>query len=169
MSGKVSIKKEAERIQEAVMYSAQGQFEQAKIWNRRNTRIGVPATGLSAIAGVTGLATTVGRVPAGIMALLAAFLTSIMTTLNYSRKIDQAHSSGNAYLSLQQDVRIFLEIDLDKATEADARENLAKLVARQQEINGTALLPSEKAYQNAKKNIKGGGQKYKIDGKTKPK
>ncbi|HEX4774944.1 MAG TPA: SLATT domain-containing protein [Candidatus Saccharimonadales bacterium] len=167
MRGKSSIKKEAERVHEAVMYSAQGQFEQAKIWNKRNTRLGIPATGLSAIAGVTGLATTVGRIPAGLMALLAAFLTSIMTTLNYARKIDQAHSSGNAYLSLQQDVRIFLEIDLDKLNETDAREQLSTLVARQQEINGTALLPSEKSYQNAKKNIKTGGQNYKADKRTK--
>ena len=86
-----------------------------------------------------------------------------MSSLNYSRKIDQAHSSGNAYLSLQQDVRIFLEIDLDKSSEEDARDSLATLVARQQEINSTALLPSEKAYQNAKKNIKTGGQTYKAN------
>src|SRR5581483_2693207 len=163
MSGKESIKAEAERIYEASMYSSQGQFEQAKIWNKRNLRLGVPSTGLAAVAGATGLATTFGRIPAAIMALSAAFLTSTMTTLNYSRKIDQAHSSGNAYLSLQQDTRIFLEIDLPQKNEDEVREELAKLVARQQEINSAALLPSEKARKLAQKNIKAGSQAYKID------
>lgn len=169
MAGKDKIREEAERVQEAAKYSSQGQFEQAKIWNKRSLCIGVPASGLAAIAGVAGLATTVGRIPAALMSLIAAFLSASMTTLNYSRKIDQAHSSANSYLALQQDARIFIKVDLPVTNESEARELLAKLVARQQEINSTAPIPSEKARKRAKANIDGGGQTYAIDSSKKSK
>lgn len=166
---KDAIRKEANRVHEAVMYSAQGQFEQAKIWNTRNLFLGVPSSGIAGAGGVAGLATTIGKTPVAVMALAAAFLSGIMTVLNYSKKIDQAHASANAYLALQQDVRIFIDIDLDLLSDAEAREVLAKLVARQQEINGTAQIPSPKAYKKAKANIKAGGQSYKADEKLLPK
>jgi hypothetical protein len=53
MSGKESIKEEASRIYESAMHSSQGQFEQAKIWSKKNLRLGVPSTSLAAIAGAT--------------------------------------------------------------------------------------------------------------------
>ncbi len=164
---KDAIRQEANKVHEAVMYSSQGQFEQAKLWNKRYLFLGIPSSGIAAIAGVAGLATTIGKTPVAIMALLAAFLSGIMTTLNYSKKIDQAHATANAYLALQQDTRIFIDVDLGELPVDEAREILAKLVARQQEINGTALIPSVKAYKKAKSNIKSGGQTYKAIKKKK--
>lgn len=160
---KKEIIREAKRIEEAGKYSAQGQFEQAKIWSRRNTWLGVPSSGFAAIAGIGGLADLFGNVWTGALAITAAFLTAIMTTLNYSKKIDQAHSSANAYLALQQDARIFIEVDSRSENAQALRESLSELVARQQEINKTSLIPSVKAYKRAKENIKKGGQSYKVD------
>ena len=156
---------EAKRVHEATMWSGQSQFEQAKIWSRRNTFLGVPSSGLAAVAGVTGLADIWGNVATGILALSASFLTAILTTLNYSKKIDQAHSSANAYLALQQDARIFIEVDSKAGTVDELRESLATLVARQQEINGTAHIPSPKARGKAEKNINDGRQRYEVDEK----
>lgn len=160
---KKDIVKEAKRIHEAAMWSSQSQFEQAKIWLKRNAWLGVPSTGLAAIAGVAGLADVLGNVWTGALAITAAFLTAIMTTLNYSKKIDQAHASANAYLALQQDARIFVEVDSKAGSIAELRELLAKLVARQQEINGTAHIPSPKARKRAEKNIDDGRQRYEVD------
>jgi hypothetical protein len=160
---RTAIKTEAERVHESTMYSAQGQFEQAKIWNRKNLILGIPASGVAGIAGVTGLATSIGKTWVSILALIAAFLSGIMTTLNYSKKIDQAHASANAYLALQQDARIFIDIDLDNLDEGAARDTLGNLVARQQEINTTAQIPSPTAYKRAKANIESGGQTYEAD------
>lgn len=157
--------KEAKRIHEATMWSGQSQFEQAKIWSRRNTFLGVPSTGLAAVAGVGGLANLFGNVWTGLLAIVASFLTAVLTTLNYSKKIDQAHASANAYLSLQQDARIFIEVDSKSNTVEELRELLAKLVARQQEINTSAHIPSPKARNLAGKNIKDGRQHYEVDDK----
>jgi uncharacterized membrane protein YhiD involved in acid resistance len=156
---------EAKRVHEAAMWSGQAQFEQAKIWSRRNTFLGVPSSGLAAIAGVTGIADIWGNAITGILALLASFLTAILTTLNYSKKIDQAHASANAYLALQQDARIFIEVDSKAGAVDELRESLAKLVARQQEINSTAHIPSPKAREKAEKNINDGRQRYEVDEK----
>lgn len=160
---KKDIVKEVKRIHEAVMWSAQSQFEQAKMWSTRNTLIGVPSSGLAAIAGIGGLADLFGNVWTGALAITAAFLTAIMTTLNYSKKIDQAHASANAYLALQQDARIFIEVDSKKNKIDDLREELAKLVARQQEINNTAHIPSPTARNKSEKNINDGRQRYEVD------
>ncbi len=156
---------EAKRIEESAKYSAQGQFEQAKIWSKRSTFLGIPSSGLGAVAGIGGLADLFGNKVTGLLAIGAAFLTAIMTTLNYSKKIDQTHASANAYLALQQDARIFVEIDLNTINAQAGREALSELVARQQEINKTAIIPSPRAYKKAQENIKKGGQTYKVDGK----
>lgn len=160
---KKDIVKEAKRIHEATMWSAQSQFEQAKIWSRRNTFIGVPSSGLAAIAGVGGLSNLLGNVWTGVLAITAAFLTAIMTTLNYSKKIDQAHASANAYLALQQDARIFIEVDSKRSSVDDLRDELARLVARQQEINNTAHIPSPRSRKKAEDNINDGRQHYEVD------
>lgn len=157
---KKDIVNEAKRVHEAAMWSSQSQFEQAKIWSNRNTFLGVPSTGLAAVA---GLADLFGNVWTGALAITASFLTAILTTLNYSKKIDQAHASANAYLALQQDARIFIEVDSKTGSIEELRELLAKLVARQQEINTTAHIPSPKARKKAEKNINDGRQRYEVD------
>jgi hypothetical protein len=91
-----AIADELARIEEGAEYSSNSQFEQAKLWRGTNLVLGVPAAVLAAVAGATALATTAGRVAAGILALCAAGLGAVMTTLNAARRAEQAHVSGNA-------------------------------------------------------------------------
>ncbi len=156
---------EGRRIEESAKWSGQNQFEQAKIWRGSNYIIGVPSAVLGAIAGAATLATTVGRLWAGIAMLASAALTAIMTTLNLSRHKDEALVAANAYLAVQQDARVFCEIDLHKLDYEEARQALSELIARLQEVHKSAPLVSKRAYKKAKKNIEGGGQTYKIDEK----
>jgi hypothetical protein len=100
-----AIEDELLRIEEGATYSAQSQFEQAKLWRGTNLVLGVPAAALAGVAGATALASTTGRVTAGILALCAAGFGAVMTTLNAARRADQAHVSSNAYLGLRNDAR----------------------------------------------------------------
>ena len=154
---------ESQRIEESAKWSGQIQFEQAKIWRGSNYLIGIPATAIGAIAGAATLATTVGRVWAGVAVLVASALTAIMTTLNLSRHKDEALVAANAYLAVQQDARQFYEIDLHKFAYDEARQTLNELTARAQEVNKSAPLVSKRAYKRAKKNIEDGGQTYEVD------
>ncbi|MFD8395553.1 SLATT domain-containing protein [Streptomyces sp. NPDC059680] len=157
------LSKEAKRVEESAMWSGQGQFEQAKIWRGTNLSLGTPATALAAIAGAATLASTAGRYWAAVAALSAAALSAVMTSLGLARRIEQAQTAANAYLALQQDARVFYDIDLPAMEYGEARAALGELIARQQEVNKSAPIPTKRAYRRARKNIEGGGQNYNVD------
>jgi hypothetical protein len=158
-----AISTELGRIEESAKFSAQAQFEQAKYWRAVNLILGVPAAVLAAIAGATALASTTGRVTAGVIALVAAGLSAITTTLNAAQRTEQGQAAGNLYLALQSDARIAREADLPRQTFGEARDALADLRVRQDEINQSSALPARYAYWQAKKNIERGDQDYAID------
>lgn len=157
------IRDELNRIEESATFSAQAQFEQAKYWRAVNLTLGVPAALLAAIAGATALASTTGRVVAGIIALAAAGLSAIATTLNAAQRTEQGQAAGNLYLALQSDARIARETDLPHQSFEEARAALSELRVRQDEINQSSALPAQYAYRRAKKNIERGGQRYEVD------
>lgn len=157
-----TIAREVDRIHESALYSAQGQFEQAKLWRLVNLMLGVPAAGLAAISGGTALAGHPGPW-AGITALVAAACSAVMTTVNASRRMTHALASANTYLQLQTAARQFLTIDLASMAYEDAREALRNLTNTRDELNKTADPPSRLAYGRASKNISGSGQSYAVD------
>lgn len=158
-----SISVELERLEESAKYSAQSQFEQAKRWRVINLWLGVPASGLAAVAGATALVTAAGRVAAGCVALVAAGLGAILTTINASHRMNQAAAAANAYLEIQTAARQAREIDLSSWSIDEARAALAELTARRDEQNKTAEPPSRRAYQRGRANVEGGGQTYAVD------
>ena len=157
------IRNEAERVHESAMYSAQNQFEFAKTWRRVDRWLGGAAALLAAASAAGGLSEVLSAKWAGLVALLAAGTGAIATTLGAPKTKDRAHSSANALLALQQDARIFLHVDLHGLDESDAREQLRTLVARQQELNATAEIPSARAWKRAQRNVEVGHQEYVVD------
>jgi hypothetical protein len=100
----------------------------------------------------------------GVLALLAAALTAILTTVNASRRQTQSQASGNAFLQLQTAARQFATIDIKKLGYEDARDELKSLTTSRDELNKTADVPGKPAYRRAQKNIGGdGGQDYAVD------
>jgi uncharacterized protein YceK len=151
------------RVEESAMYSAQTQFESAKQWRAVNLILGLPASVLAALAGATALASTAGRIVAGILALAAAGFGAILTTVNASHRTNQASAAANAYLEIQSAARQARLIDLPYQTIDEARAALAELTARRDEQNRTAEVPNRRAFKKGKKNIEGGGQSYSGD------
>lgn len=158
-----SIADEIDRIHESALWSAQGQFEQMKLWRLANLVFGVPAAVLAAVAGGTGLAAQHKATAPAVLALLAAGFGAALTTLNPSRRVTQCQASGNAYMELQAAARQLLTIDLARLDYDAAREELTKLSVRRDEINRAADPPSRFGYWRAKKNISKGGQTYEAD------
>jgi hypothetical protein len=158
-----AIENELLRIEEGAEHSSQSQFEQAKLWRGTNLVLGVPAAVLAAVAGGTALASTAGRVAAGILALCAAGLGAVMTTLNAARRAEQAHVAANSYLSVRNDVRRLRTIELPGLEFDDAKQALAELTGRENEINQAAPIPSRFAFRRGMRNIKRGGTAYRVD------
>lgn len=159
------VREELERIEEAARYSAQSQFSSAKFWRGLNLALGVPAAVLAAVAGATGLADTTSAHTAALIALVAAGLTAVMTTLNAAQRAEQSRVSASAYLTLQSDARIARTIDVPHLAGDEARRRLAELSDRRTAINDTAPVPAFLAYRLGARNIKKGRQTYQVDSK----
>jgi sensor histidine kinase regulating citrate/malate metabolism len=163
---------EALRIHESAVYSSQSQFEQAKIWRALNIWLGAPAAlaaALAASAILGGSEQTIlfgmrGHTLAGLLALLSAALSSILTTVNASRRTTQCQASGNAFLQLQTEARQLILVDLKHLNFEEARERLESITNSRNELTKTADPAGRYAYWKSKRNIeKQGGQTYEVD------
>jgi hypothetical protein len=151
---------EVEHLEMNAMYSAQGQFEQSKLWRSVNLLLGVPAAALAAAAAGTGLATATNHVIAGVLALVAAGLGAAVTAMGAQRRAAHASESGNAYLALQTEARQLRLIDLENLDPSQVRARLEELTQRYNNINSAADPPSFYAYWRATRNIKKGRQEH---------
>ncbi len=76
---------------------------------------------------------------------------------------EKASGSATAYRALQQDVRIFLNIDLPNLVDNEARDQLGQIVQRLQQLNQAAEIPSPGAWHRARRSIEQGAQHYQAD------
>ena len=80
-----------------------------------------------------------------------------------SRTKEKATHAAVAMRALQQDVRIFINVDLDQLELGAARERLRELVDRLQQLSVETEIPSVGAWKRAKKNVERGAQDYATD------
>lgn len=162
---KEEIMKEAKRIEEAVLYSSKGHFEAAKFWGNFHLIIGVPVVILSAIAGASALSQfDNSKTIAGLLSILVAALTSLMTFLNPNEKASGHQEAGNNYDALQNKVRMFWSIDCWKEKSEDVlTEKLIQFSENKNKLNLNSPLIPWFAYQAAKRGIERGEAEYKVD------
>ena len=109
---KEEIIKEAKRIEESTLYSAKGHFAAARFWTNFHLWIGLPTAVLAGIAAASALAQfDHSNIVAGILSIIVAGLSAVMTFLNPNEKANVHLSSGNNYDALQNKTRIFWTID----------------------------------------------------------
>ena len=160
---RTAIRYELSRVEESARWSAQMQFEATKLWRGVNLALGIPTSVLAALAGATALATSTGRLAAGIVALGAAGLGAVLTTINAGDRMNRAASAANAYLEIQTAARQLSRIDLPHMDLDEARAAVSELTARRDEQNRVAEPPSSRLYRRASANFKAGGQTYEVD------
>lgn len=160
---KDEIRKEAERILESATYASETQFEYAKRWRRVDRWIGGAAAVLAAIAGIGGLSQVLTARWAGLVAVLAAGTGAVAASMGAPQTKEKASGSATAYRALQQDARIFLNIDLPNLPDDEAKTQLQQLVERLQGLNQSAEVPSAGAWRRAKRSIERGTQRYEAD------
>ena len=160
---RAAVEVEAKDVLEATTYASETQFEYAKRWRTVDRWVGSVAAALAAVAGVGGLSKFLSIGWAGTIAVASALIGAVSASIAARQTTEKAAVAGNSYRALQQDTRMFLSIDLASMTADEARDHLQKLVDRQQQLNREAPLPSEKAWQQAKKQIESGSQVYETD------
>jgi hypothetical protein len=160
---KQQIRDEAKNVHEAATLSSETQFEYAKRWRSVDRWVGSAAAALAAVAGVGGLSKVLTVAWAGGIAIASALVGAISASIAARRTTEKAAVSANSYRALQQDTRMFLNIDLESMDLEEAREQLQELVDRLQQLNRESEIPSDRAWQQAKKQIEGGSQTYETE------
>jgi hypothetical protein len=110
------IRAEADRVLEAATLSSETQFEYAKTWRTVDRWVGTAAA-LAAISGVGGLAKLLSVQWAGGIAVAPALVGAIAATIAARQVTEKAGVSADSYRALEQDTRIFLQIDLEDRLE----------------------------------------------------
>src|SRR5258708_32469825 len=105
---KDEIIKEAKRIEEALLFSSKKHFKAASLWSGFHLCIGIPIVLVSGLAGATAFAQfDVNHVIAGVLSLVIAGLSSVMTFLNPNAKAASHQMSVKNTKSRMKDVRRF--------------------------------------------------------------
>lgn len=157
------IAEEVHRLHESALWSAQTQFEQLKRWRGIHYWIGGLVAVFATLAGAGGLAKYhVWWLPPT-LALVAASLGALITTINPAQKGAQSRAAATEYQQLQTEARQLLTVDLYSLSRDEARARLADLTGRRDALNKTAEPPGSVAYRNAKKRLSEGGQTYEQD------
>jgi hypothetical protein len=78
----------------------------ANWWQSIHVSLGLSSTVLAALAGAAGLATTAGRVPAAILALISAGLAAANSFLRSDERFERNLSRRNAWQALERDIRL---------------------------------------------------------------
>ena len=156
------ITKELLRMEEDCTYSGKSHFNASARWLKMNYYLGVPAIALSPLAGI---AYTEGFSKiAWTMSAAVAALTALMTFLRPSELSSKHKTSGDQYLSLRNDARVFREIQLlHLEDEQTAINSLAGLTKRRNELNQASPQFSNRDFRKARIGITKGEAQHKVD------
>ena len=157
-----NIKKELLRIEEDSELSAKSHFNTAARWEGYHFRTGLASTIIIAIGGTLSL----GNYPlvGGILTIISSSLAATLTFLNPAEKAKTHKTSGNQYLSLRNQSRMFREIVMKNNPSSDVLEKgIFELAAQRNQLNQISPNIPRKDYELAKIDISKGCSKYAVD------
>ena len=155
---RTALLRELAEVENRTMWSAQGQFEQAKSWQRFNLWLGSLAAGSAAVSGALVLASSGLDILGGVLALFASAGGAVLTVVNASQRATVATAAANAYLEIQNAARRSRLVDAPWIDLEEGRVILQGLTERMDEQNRSAEPISPRAYRAADRNIRKGGQ-----------
>lgn len=159
-----AIRSEVFRIHESAIYSAQGQFEAAKVWRSLHWGLGAITAALSTTSAVITFASD-AQVLSGALAVLAAVAAAVLTGSQPDRLAERAQNSGNGYTTLRNDARRLRDIEVPAAPLSELRDLVAGLSGRASDLDHSADVIPRWAYVRAKRNIESDeGQVFQVDG-----
>jgi len=164
MTNKEKIINEAKRIEEDSLYSAKGHFCTGRRWTCLHLWLGGISVALSAIAGASALSQfDYHNIVAGIISIIVAGLTAVITFINPNDRASIHKKSGNMYSSLKNDARIFYDIEVNELDDKKSIEDLKRLNDRRNKLNLESQIIPGWAFKKARKGIEEGEAKYKVD------
>jgi hypothetical protein len=159
---KSAIRSELERIEEDCTYSGKAHFNAGARWNKYHNLMGIPSVFLSTIAGAAFLKDE--PLIAGSFSAIVAVLTALMTFLKPSEKAANHKSSGDQYLSLRNDARVFRQIKIVYACDDQAAlAGLDEFTKRRNELNKASDQFNQSDFEKARRGIEEGEAAHVVD------
>lgn len=156
------IRAELQRIEEDCVHSGKAHFNAGDRWARYHYCLGIPSVVLSALAGAAFFKSF--SEIAGIMSAVVAILAALMTFLKPSERAAAHKSSGDQYLTLRNDARVFREIKLTYVADDQATiDGLDEFTTRRNELNQASAQFSRADFELARQGIDAGEAKHRVD------
>jgi len=159
---KASVRKELERIEEDCIHSGKAHFNAHERWSRYHYWLGIPSVILSSVAGLAFFKDypEIG----GAIASVVAVLTALATFLKPFERAVEHKSSGDQYLSLRNDARVFREIRLESACDDQAAiDGLDEFTKRRNGLNQASHQFSNGDFKAARDGIDAGEATHAVD------
>jgi hypothetical protein len=158
----IAITKELGRIEEDCNHSGKSHFNAHARWNSYHYWLGIPAVALSSIAGMAFF--NDHPVIGGAISSLVALLTALSTFLKPSERASAHKSSGDQYLGLKNDARVFRTIRLVHVCDnQSAIDGLDEFTKRRNEMNQASHQFSKSDFNKARKGIDAGESIHQVD------
>ena len=118
--------------------------KEAKRWDRWNLWLGLPAATLAGAGGVTALTDAPGGVKtlAAIVAVIGGGLAAAATTLNASRRAEEARARAASLRSLARHAVATLALDRERFSPVEMRDAVDDFHVWRDEIEGVATRKS---------------------------
>jgi hypothetical protein len=128
-------------------FTADLQFKVAEHWRRVNLWLGIPAASLAAVAGAAALASTAGRIPAGIIALIAAAMGAVLAFLNPAEEALKAAEAANDQRAIvARSKQLALRFRQGDISPAEVIAGIAELDEARHKVNKGSYPPSQRLY-----------------------
>ncbi|WP_417491614.1 SLATT domain-containing protein [Maricaulis sp.] len=159
---RLALAAELSRIEEDCIHSAKAQFNGAARLNGWHWTLGGSAAVLSAVVS----ASLIGNYPwvTGLLALLAAILTAVLTFIKPAERAANHQDAGNQYLAIRNEARRLRKLHLPNWSGLPAgTEFIEVLAGRHDDLNRSAIPPTQADFIKARQGIEAGEAAYLVD------
>ena len=161
-SSEDEIAKELARIEEDCIHSGKAHFCAHERWIACHYCLGIPAVVFSSMAGLAFFQDypEIG----GAISVVVAILTALSTFLKPYERAAAHKSSGDQYLSLRNDARVFRTIKLTNSCDfQSALSGLDEYAKRRNDLNQASPQFSNRDFVKARKGIQAGEATHAVD------
>jgi hypothetical protein len=152
---RTAIREELLQMQDDLLYTEKTHFAAAEHFRRIHRTLGIVTTVMSTAAAATIVA-DLGEAPAGILALLAAILTAVMTFMAPEKSAEQHLGAGRQLGSLRVRLRQVIHLDLPALPVGELRQVVKDLTTEKVAIDGASPGTVAKHFNAARSTIKAG-------------
>ena len=150
------------RIEDDCIHSGKAHFNADYRWSCYHYWLGIPSVALSAVVGAAFMK-GYPELAAGFSAVITV-LTALMTFLKPSERASAHKSSGDQYLSLRNDARVFRQIKLlHSCDEQSSIDGLDEFTKRRNELNTASPTFTRADYEKARDGVNKGEATHQID------